>query len=145
MIIAMLAIGNITKDEKYFNFAENFIDYYISEDGSVLGFDKLKYNLDDVNEGRVLFELYEKTGKEKYRLAIEKQYEQLKEQPRTVTGNFWHKQIYPNQIWLDGLYMGQVFSALYAKYYQNADYSDVLMQFKNVEKYIFLIIYYQCI
>ncbi len=136
MIIAMLAIGNITKDEKYFNFAENFIDYYISEDGSVLGFDKLKYNLDDVNEGRVLFELYEKTGKEKYRLAIEKQYEQLKEQPRTVTGNFWHKQIYPNQIWLDGLYMGQVFSALYAKYYQNADYSDVLMQFKNVEKHM---------
>ena len=97
---------------------------------------KLKYNLDDINEGRVLFELYEKTKKEKYRLAIDKQYEQIKEQPRTNTGNFWHKQIYPNQIWLDGIYMAQVFSTMYSKAYLNADYSDVLMQIKNVATYM---------
>lgn len=136
MITALLAIANITGEKKYFDFSENFINYYISDDGTILGFDKLKYNVDDVNQGKVLFELYEKTGKEKYRLAIEKQYEQLREQPRTVTGNFWHKYIYPNQIWLDGIYMAQVFSALYSKHYLNEDYSDVIMQIKNVEKYM---------
>ena len=134
MITSLLSIGEITKDEKYFTFAEHFIDYYVNEDGSILGYDKSTYNLDDLNEGRVLFELYEKTGKEKYRLAIEKQAEQLVEQPRTCTGNFWHKLIYPNQIWLDGVYMAQVFSAKYSKYYRNNDFSDVLMQIKNVAK-----------
>ena len=134
MITCLLAINNITGDEKYFDFAEKFIDYYVSEDGSILGYDKSKYNLDDINEGRVLFELYARTGKEKYRLAIEKQYEHIKEQPRTVTGNFWHKEIYPNQIWLDGIYMAQVFSTMYSKHYLNGDYSDVRMQIENVEK-----------
>lgn len=136
MITSLLAINNITGDAKYFDFAENFINYYVKEDGSILGFDKLKYNVDDLNEGRVLFELYQRTGKEKYKLAIEKQYEQVKEQPRTNTGNFWHKKIYPNQIWLDGIYMAQVFSTLYAKHYLNGDYSDMLAQIKNVEKYM---------
>lgn len=136
MLTSLLTIGNITGDAKYFDFVENFVDYYVHDDGSILGYDKEKYNLDDINEGRVLFELYEKTKKEKYRLAIDKQYEQIKEQPRTETGNFWHKKIYPNQIWLDGIYMAQVFSTLYAKYYLNADYSDVLKQIENVEKYM---------
>ncbi|MGN1155285.1 MAG: glycoside hydrolase family 105 protein, partial [Agathobacter sp.] len=134
MITCLLTINNITGDAKYFDFAERFVDYYVSEDGSILGYDKQKYNLDDINEGRVLFELYDRTKKEKYRLAIEKQYEQIKEQPRTETGNFWHKKIYPNQIWLDGIYMAQVFSALYSKYYLDGDYSDVRMQIGNVEK-----------
>lgn len=136
MITSLLTIGNITGDAKYFNFAENFIDYYVNDDGSILGYDKLKYNVDDINEGKVLFELYQKTKKEKYRLAIEKQYEHIKEQPRTETGNFWHKLIYPHQVWLDGIYMAQVFSAMYAKFYLNGDYSDIVNQIKNVEKYM---------
>lgn len=137
MITALLAIGEITGDDKYFNFAESFIDYYVSDDGSILGYDEAKYNLDDVNEGRVLFELYNKTGKEKYRLAIENQARQLKNQPRTNTGNFWHKLIYPNQIWLDGVYMAQPFSVLYQKYFGDRDYSDAISQIKNVRKYMF--------
>ena len=137
MITAFLEIAAIKGDDRYFEFAERFIDYYVSEDGSILGYSKDKYNLDDVNEGRVLFELYEKTGKEKYRLAIEKQREHLLSQPRTETGNFWHKLIYPNQIWLDGIYMAQVFSAKYAKTFGGGDYSDVVMQIKNVRKYMF--------
>lgn len=137
MITALLEIGKITGDKKYFDFSDKFIDYYISNDGEILGYNIEKYNLDDLNEGRVLFDLYERTGKEKYRLAIEKQAEQLKTQPRTCTGNFWHKLIYPNQIWLDGLYMAQVFSTKYRKYFGKKDYSDVLLQIKNVRKYMF--------
>ncbi len=132
MITALLAIGEICGEEKYFDFAERFIDYYVSEDGSILGYDKEKYNLDDVNEGRVLFELYRKTKKQKYRLAIEKQKAQLDAQPRTETGNFWHKLIYPNQIWLDGIYMAQPFAALYARELGGGDYADILSQIRNV-------------
>ncbi len=137
MITALLCASEITGEKKYFDFAENFIDYYVSEDGSILGYEKEKFNLDDVNEGKVLFELYEKTGKEKYKKAIFLLESQLEDQPRTVTGNFWHKKIYPNQIWLDGLYMGQVFSALFKKYFGDKNYSDVVEQFKNVRKLMF--------
>lgn len=137
MITALMEIAAIKGEERYFDFAESFIDYYVFADGSILGYDKTKYNLDDINEGRVLFELYERTGKKKYRLAIDKHKEHLDEQPRTSTGNFWHKLIYPNQIWLDGVYMAQVFSAKYAKHFGGGDYSDSLMQIKNVRRYMF--------
>ena len=131
MITALMEIYRIKGDERYLEFAERFIDYYVSEDGSILGYNIEKYNLDDINEGRVLFELYERTGKEKYRHAIEKHKEHLDTQPRTPEGSFWHKLIYPNQIWLDGLYMAQVFSAKYARHLGGGDYSDVILQIKN--------------
>ncbi len=137
MITALLCASEITGEAKYADFAEKFIDYYVFEDGSIRGYSKEKFNLDDVNEGKVLFELYEKTGKEKYKKAIFLLESQLEEQPRTETGNFWHKLIYPNQIWLDGLYMGQVFSTLFKKYFGNKDYSDVVNQFKSVRKLMF--------
>ena len=136
MITSLLALCEITGEKKYFDFAESFIDYYVADDGSILGYDVEKYNLDDLNEGRVLFELYRKTGKEKYRLAIENQKKQLDGQPRTCTNNFWHKLIYPNQIWLDGIYMAQVFSTLYAKEYGGRDYSEMLCQIENVNRYM---------
>ena len=137
MITALLCASEITGEKKYFDFAENFIDYYVFDDGTIRGYSKEKFNLDDVNEGKVLFELYAKTGKEKYKKAIFLLESQLDEQPRTETGNFWHKMIYPNQIWLDGLYMGQVFSALFKKYFGNKDYSDVINQYKNVRRLMF--------
>ena len=137
MITSLLEIEKITGEKKYFDFAESFIDYYIADDGKILGYNVEKYNLDDLNEGRVLFELYERTGKEKYLLALREQHRHLTEQPRTCTGNFWHKLIYPNQIWLDGIYMAQVFSALYARKFGGEDYSDIIKQIKNVRKYMF--------
>ena len=135
MITALLEIARITEKAEYFEFAEKFIDYYVGDDGSILGYDIEKYNLDDINEGRVLFELYEKTGKEKYRLAIERLYEHICRQPRTSTGNFWHKKIYPDQIWLDGIYMAQVFSVLYSKY-SGTGADDAVAQIENVRKYM---------
>ena len=113
MMTALLSMAEITGDGRYFDFAESFIDSFVQEDGSIRTYDESKYNLDDVNEGRVLFPLYEKTGKEKYRRAADTLNHQLVHQPRTVEGNFWHKKIYPNQVWLDGLYMAQPFHALY--------------------------------
>lgn len=137
MITALLCAAEITGEEKYADFAERFIGYYVAEDGSIRGYSQEKYNLDDVNEGRVLFDLYKKTGKEKYKKAIFLLHEQLEKQPRTNTGNFWHKLIYPNQIWLDGLYMAQVFSVRFQKEFGGGDYSDAVAQFKNVRRLMF--------
>ncbi len=137
MITALLCAAEITGEGRYADFAEEFIDYYISEDGSIRGYSMEKFNLDDVNEGRVLFDLYKTTGKEKYKKAIFLLREQLEKQPRTNTGNFWHKQIYPNQIWLDGLYMAQVFYVRFQKEFGGGDYSDTVAQFKNVRRLMF--------
>lgn len=137
MLTSLLALHEITGEEKYFSFAENYVDWYVFDDGSIRGYDMEKYNLDDINEGRVLFELYEKTGKEKYRLAAELLKKQLNLQPRTDSGNYWHKLTYPNQVWLDGVYMVQVFSAMWQKNSAVPDYSDIFAQIKNVRKYMF--------
>lgn len=133
MIKAVLEMYAITKDKKYFDFADAFIDYRVREDGTIDGYHIEKFNIDDVNAGKTLFELYDLTGKEKYRKAIDHVYEQVCKQPRTKEGNFWHKLIYPHQIWLDGLYMGQPFYMEYeTRFHHKKNYSDIFRQFFNV-------------
>lgn len=133
MIKAIIELYHITKKEDYLAFADRFIDYFVKEDGSILSYDPKEYNLDNVNAGKTLFDLYELTGKEKYRKAIDTVYSQLLKQPRTSTGNFWHKMIYPNQIWLDGLYMAQPFYMQYElTYHDGANCMDSYNQFLNV-------------
>ena len=137
MITALLAMSDITGDPRYFKFAESFIDWFVEENGTIRSYDRKKYNLDDINEGRVLFPLYAKTGKEKYRKAADTLYRQIVEQPRTYEGNFWHKAIYPNQVWLDGLYMAQPFYALYELNFGSSDVGDTLRQIENVRLHMF--------
>lgn len=135
MIKAILELYNITNEDKYLKFADEFIDYFVREDGSIDSYDPLEYNIDNVNAGKTLFDLYKLTGKEKYRKAIDTIYSQVKNQPRTKEGNFWHKKIYPNQVWLDGLYMGQPFYMQYEIEYNNCENCmDSFNQFLNVYK-----------
>ena len=133
MMVSLLELYKITKEEKYLNFVKSFVDYYVHEDGTILGYDKEKYSTDDVSETRVLFDLYEYTKEEKYSKAIDLVYEQIKTHPRTKEGNFWHKKIYPNQVWLDGLYMMQPFYTRYETTRNKMQhYDDIIKQFKNV-------------
>lgn len=137
MITALLAVSEITGRSEYADFAESFIDYYIDDDGNIRGYSQENYNLDDINEGRVLFDLYRMTGKEKYKKAIFLLNEQLQKQPRTETGNFWHKKIYPHQVWLDGIYMAQVFATRFSDEFGSGDHSDMISQIQNVRRYMF--------
>ncbi len=137
MMTSLLTLWKQTGDREYFDFAENYLDYYVFEDGTLRGYEIETYNLDNICEGRVLFDVYRETGKEKYAKAIELLYSQLEKQPRTKYGSFWHKLIYPNQVWLDGLYMAQVFNTRYQIYSGKNDYSDIVNQFKNVRNYMF--------
>ena len=137
MMTALLSMAQITGQRQYFDFVEGFIDAYILGDGTIRTYNPEKFNLDDINEGRVLLPLYRATGKEKYRLAADKLKHHLDTQPRTLEGNFWHKAIYPNQVWLDGIYMAQVFYALYQKEFGGGDYSDILRQIETVREKMF--------
>lgn len=135
MIMALLEIYSTTGEQKYLNFADYYEDFRIHDDGTIDGYDINTYNCDELNGGKNLFTLYRLTKKEKYKKALDKLYEQVKNQPRTKEGNFWHKRIYPNQIWLDGLYMAQPFYMEYETTFNGCkNVDDIYNQFFNVEK-----------
>jgi len=132
MLTALTAMTDITGDMRYLDFVEEVADCFVQEDGSILTYRPEKQELDSINEGRILFRMAEKTGKEKYRKAADRLRADLAAQPRTAEGNFWHKKVYPNQVWLDGTYMAMPFLALYEKHYDRGDYSDILKQLRII-------------
>ena len=106
----------------------------VREDGSIASYKVDEENLDQVNPGKNLFDLLTQTGDARYRKAIELLRGQLRRQPRCSAGGYWHKKIYPNQMWLDGLYMAQPFCARYAKEFgEEGLFDDCVKQFALVE------------
>ncbi len=137
MIKALLEIYQVTNEKKYYDFADAYIDHRVTEGGDIKGYSVEEYNLDNINAGKTLFSLYALNGKEKYRKALDLIYSQVQGQPRTQEGNFWHKKIYPNQVWLDGMYMGQPFYMEYeTEFNDRKHYADIFSQFSNVVKYM---------
>ena len=123
-----------TADGDYFKFIQRSIDRFVNDDGSIKTYKLEDYNLDNVLNGRVLLMLYKVTEKEKYRKAAALLRQQLKTHPRTSGGGFWHKKIYPSQMWLDGLYMAEPFYAEYAAtFHEDADFDDIARQFFLME------------
>lgn len=148
MIMAILEIYDSTGNTKYLDFADYYEDYRVQDDGTIDGYKIETWNLDEINGAKNFFKLYKYTKKEKYRKAIDKIYAQIIDQPRTKEGNFWHKLIYPNQVWLDGLYMAQPFYMEYeATFNNNKNIDDIYNQFFNVYKLMRNIdtgLYYHC-
>jgi len=133
MMKAIMDLYYATNDTKYFDFVKQYVDFYVSISGKLLGFEVEEYNCDNINMGKVLFDLYRATEDVRYKKAIELQYSQLLTHPRISTGNFWHKKIYPNQVWLDGLYMVQPLYVEYEMMFNNSrNYKDVFDQFRHV-------------
>lgn len=134
MMKSLLELSEVTNNKKYFNFVENAIDQFILDDGTIKTYDLTKYSLDDICESTVLFKLYKQTKKEKYLKAIEKTYTQIKYQPRTYEGSFWHKLIYPHQVWLDGFYMVMPFYTEYQNFHNLINYDDIINQYALARK-----------
>ncbi|MBL0358172.1 MAG: glycoside hydrolase family 88 protein [Chitinophagaceae bacterium] len=130
------AVWKLYGDGDYFKYIQHSMDFYVREDGSIKDYKRDEFNIDHLNNGKVLMLLYSITGKEKYKKAIDYMRTQLKEHPRTTEGSFWHKKIYPWQVWLDGLYMGQPFYAEYAAHYkQDSVFDDIAKQFILIERH----------
>ena len=125
-----------TGDPVYFNYIQKCMDFYVSNDGKIKGYKPTEYNIDHVNNGKLLLLLYRVTGKEKYWKAATSLREQLRTHPRTREGGFWHKKIYTNQMWLDGLYMGEPFYAEYASLsHEDTAFNDIANQFIWMENH----------
>ncbi|WP_167956969.1 glycoside hydrolase family 88/105 protein [Anaerosporobacter faecicola] len=127
-----------TGDLFYKEFIQTYVDSFVNLEGTISRYKRESYSLDSINAGKILFFLYKQTKEDKYYKAIEYSMDQLRKQPRTNCGNFWHKKIYPNQIWLDGLYMALPFYMAYETVFNKKEnYNDIINQFMNVRKYIF--------
>lgn len=125
-----------TGDGKYFAYLQKCMDFFVNEKGEIRTYQQADYNLDNLLCGRILILLYNVTGKEKYYKAAQTLREQLASQPRTNEGGFWHKKIYPYQMWLDGLYMAEPFYAEYATWFNEpAAFGDIANQFAWMEKH----------
>ena len=123
-----------TGDGRWFRYLQHSMDFYVRDDGSIKGYRPDEYNIDHLNNGKVLLTLWQVTGQEKYRKAVEHLYGQLRTHPRTSEGSFWHKKIYPGQVWLDGLYMGQPFYAAAAQAFgHDSAFNDITRQFVLIE------------
>lgn len=113
---------------------------FVRPDGSIEGYDREDYNLDEISQGRVLFGLAARTRDPRWRRAIDTLRAQLRTHPRTPEGGLWHKKIYPQQMWLDGLYMAQPFQAEYARTLagpalRDSLFDDVARQFLLVTRH----------
>ena len=125
-----------TGDAKYFNYIQKLMDFYVREDGTIKDYKPDEYNIDHINNGKLILLLYRVTGKEKYLKAANLLRAQLRTHPRTPEGGFWHKKIYPNQMWLDGLYMGEPFYAEYANLmHEDSAFNDITNQFVLMEQH----------
>lgn len=129
-------VWNSTGDGKYFKYIQQQMDFFVDKDGNIKTYKQDEFNIDNVNNGRIFLLLYKVTGNEKYWKAATQLREQLKKHPRTSEGGFWHKKIYPYQMWLDGLYMGEPFYAEYAATaHEDTAFNDIAKQFILMEKH----------
>lgn len=125
-----------TGNGRYWQAITAYADHFVSNSGEIKTYRQDEYNIDNINAGKILFPLYRETGAQRYRLAMGSLREQLRHHPRTNEGGFWHKKIYPYQMWLDGIYMGSVFYAEYAAAFDEPEaFDDIAFQFLTIEKH----------
>lgn len=125
-------------DESVKDYVNDWYDAIIDSTGCIYKYKKSNYSQDHICPGRALMTLWSLNPQPKYRAALDTLYAQLQEQPRTFDGGFWHKAIYPGQMWLDGLYMTEPFYAEYTLRFvqdslqREANYADIVHQFTTV-------------
>ena len=125
-------------DERYRKYVISYADTVVQNNGNIHTYRLSDYNLDQLCSGRLLFDVYQYTKDDKYKKALALLRSQLDTQPRTAEGGFWHKKVYPHQMWLDGIYMGAPFYAEYALYNNcTDDYQDVIRQFTVIGKHTY--------
>ena len=135
---ALLKLNEQTNDPRDLKFAEDTMGSFVKPDGEINGYKPQDESLDNIAPGRTVLALWQITQDERYRNAATLLRKQLDTQPRTGDGGFWHKQRYPHQMWLDGLYMAEPFYAEYAKLFNEpVDFDDVAKQIRLADKHTY--------
>ncbi len=136
LLAGFAAVWQNTADPAYYRYIQRSMDRLVNADGSIPSHKPEDQSLDEVALGRELLLLYGRTKNAKYYKAATIIRHQLDSQPRTPSGGFWHKKRYPNQMWLDGLYMAEPFYAQYAVMFQQPkDFDDIAHQFVLIEEH----------
>jgi len=136
LFFGILRLWDKTGDKLLWRNLASYVDRHVDPSGTIDNHNAEQYNLDQINPGKLLFPLYRATGREQYRKAIWSLRDQLREHPRTHEGGFWHKQVYPSQMWLDGIYMASPFFAEFAATFDEpAAYDDVVLQVTAIERH----------
>ena len=137
ILTAFYNLYKLTGDHKYLDYIKRNIDYYIENDGTIKTYKMKDYNLDNISPGRVLLYLHKEAKNIKYKKAADVLRKQLELQPRTVSGGFWHKERYPNQMWLDGLFMAEPFYTHYSKMFNEPkSFDDIAKQFLLIRTHL---------
>ncbi|MDX1391225.1 MAG: glycoside hydrolase family 88 protein, partial [Rheinheimera sp.] len=104
------------------------IDSFITADGDIRTYKLSNFNIDSLNTGNMLLREYQRNPKPQYKQALDLLRQQLAQHPRTSEGAFWHKKIYPHQLWLDGVYMGMPFLANYTTSFEQGHALDEVVK-----------------
>ncbi|HET9912238.1 MAG TPA: glycoside hydrolase family 88 protein [Anaerolineales bacterium] len=135
-VMAIQKSAEATGEARYMGFVLDWINRFVQADGSIRTYRMDEYNLDQINAGKLLFGALDRTGDKRYRKALHLLREQLETQPRTKSNGFWHKKIYPYQMWLDGIYMAGPFLAEYARRFNEPEsFDDVVHQILLIEEH----------
>ncbi|MCA1744872.1 MAG: glycoside hydrolase family 88 protein, partial [Bacteroidales bacterium] len=137
LLTSFEALWKATGDDAYFDYIYDYAANMIESDGQIKGYQMEDFNIDDINAGKMLFNLYDKTGEERFLIALQTLRRQMDWHPRTTEGGFWHKLKYPHQMWLDGAYMASPFLARYAKAFNEPElFDDVALQLLLMERHL---------
>lgn len=129
LYVGFLRMYDRTGDPRYLEAVRSNLDLFVGEDGSIRTYKKSDLNLDMLLSGRALLAVHRLTGDPKYLAAADTLRSQLRDQPRNPSGGFWHKKIYPNQMWLDGIYMAEPFYTEYSAFRNDtAAFRDIAHQ-----------------
>ena len=124
VLFGMSKVYEATRDPRYLDYIRRWVDGYVDEQG-VLGWDQSRtHNLDYIQPGMLVLFLYEQTGLPKYRAAAQAVRQAFDKIPRNADGGFWHKGIYPNEMWIDGIYMGEPFLVRYGRLFADAAFAN---------------------
>lgn len=121
--MAIDKLGSV--DEKYSLYLQDYVDFFVDSTGNIIKYKTDEYNLDRINFAKNLITLYKRTSEQKYLNAIQLFIKQIETHPKTNSGGFWHKKVYPWQMWLDGTYMILPFIAQYAKEFNRPEWFDL--------------------
>lgn len=138
VLLSLEKLYKKTKKSNYQDYIKDYLDTFIDSSGVISHYDLQEFNIDYINPGKLVFGLYDNTHDARYLKVLQTLKNQLEVQPRTEAGGFWHKKIYPNQMWLDGLYMETPFYARYTIQYEGGkNLNDVAKQFEVVQEHFF--------
>ena len=130
VLFGMSKMYESTHDQRYLHYIRRWVDGYVNEQG-VLGWDQTRtHNLDYIQPGMLILFLYEQTGEQKYKTAAKTVRDAFEKIPKNAAGGFWHKGIYPNEMWIDGIYMGEPFLVRYGKLFNDAEFGNNMAVFQ---------------